>query len=265
MSGVVIGQEVFTENGHRAIYAGEIDGQKFVRLIIECGDPETGPEEWPSDELTPVGRVFVDEPQPARGKLVAEVETRIAAMREEEAGVRRSVLDLRQQERDLNAAMQKHPQIALAVDFLEGRITHVVVDGWAGISVQPLSEALIYSEEGWGRRTEKGLKLLCLFGHEKGKAPRWAINQYYDGSGHYTTVDPYRSEGEAKAEIQRRADAEFELWRRGEKTGDLSRFAKAGAAIPQDYLDHCALRASEAKADKISKLKEQIAQLEALP
>tara|TARA_Y100000114_G_C11697420_1_gene296707 strand:- start:63 stop:863 length:801 start_codon:yes stop_codon:yes gene_type:complete len=266
MSEFELGQEVYTEDGRKAEYAGEIDGQKFVRIVLFRDDEEYGLEEWPSDKLTPVSRVFKSAPMESHDKRVSEAMDRLQSIREEERAVRASVLDLRKQEKIALDAAAKFPEIQMALDFLEGRITHVVIEDYGSVRVVPLSEALTqYEDGGWGSRRENGLKLLCLFGHEKGKKPRWAINRYFDGSGSYITVDPFRSEEEARAEMQRRADAEFELWRSGEKVKSLGRWNESGVELPQDYLDHVEKIRLKAKSDKIEKLRAEISALEATP
>lgn len=261
--GPALGSEVFTENGRRAVYAGEIDGQKFVRILLGRDDDEYGYEEWPSDKLTPVSRVLLTEPFEVHGEKVAEALARIQKLREEESGIRTSVLDLQKQERELKAAATKFPQIATALDFLEGRITHVVIDDYSGIRVMRLEDALTSYEDSWGQKTADGLKLLCLFGHKKGQPPRWAINSYHDGSGSYTTVDPFCSEEDARAEVQRRADEAFAAWRANpEKARELDRFEKAGVA-PQDWLDHVEAVRADNRRKQIEKHRAEIAKLEA--
>ncbi len=255
-----VGQEVYTEDGRKAEYAGDINGQKFVRIIFSRDDEEYGPEEWPSDKLTPVSKVYVVAPLEKIDAKVAEMLARVAGMREEEEAVRRSVLDLRQQEKQMVAEIAKFPELQTAMDFLNGRISHVIVENYSEVKILPLHEALVNKEDrGYGVRTENGLKLLCLFGHEKGKKPRWAINMYYDGSGTYTTVDPFLSEEGARAELQVRADAALEAWRVDSKNcGAVIKFQKAGALIPEDFTAWLGGVQEQRKLDRIRKLQEEI-------
>lgn len=259
-----VGQEVYTEDGRKAEYAGDINGQQFVRIILSRDDEEYGPEEWPSDKLTPVSKVYVTAPLEKLDARVAEMQARISAIREEEAAVRTSVLDLRKQEKEAQAAVAKFPDVQMALDFLEGRITHVLIENYSKAEVVPLQDALVYHEDrGFGNLTENGLKLLCLFGHEKGKQPRWAINRYYDGSGSYTTVLPFRSEDDARSELQRRADEAVVAWRDDVKlAGKVQMYRNAGAYVPDDFAAWLAGMAEAQKAEKIAKLKADLAGLE---
>ena len=266
MGAFEIGQEVYTEDGRKAEYAGEIGGQHFVRVMLYRDDDDYGPEEWPSDKLSPVGKVYLAAPMERHDQRVIDAQEKVAKLRDEEAAVRRSVMALQAQEKEALAAVSKFPELRTALDFLEGRITHVVIENYGTVEVKPLQEALAYFEDSsWGRRTENGMKLLCLFGHEKGKKPRWAINHYYDGSGSYTTVDPFTCEADARAEVQRRADAAFIAWKADGKHNNLLNLQKAGATIPQEYLDHVAAIRAKAKAEKVEKLRAELAALEATP
>lgn len=261
-----VGQEVFTEDGRAAEYAGNIGGQDFVRIILSRHDDEYGEESWPSDKLTPVTKVFLTAPMEKHDKRVAEVAARISALRDEEAAIRRSVLDLQAREKTTIAALAKFPEMKTALDFLEGRITHVVIQSYGVVEIKPLKDALTQYEDSWGRRVESGMKLLCLFGHDKGKKPRWAINNYSDGSGTYTTVDPFTSEYAARAEVQRRADEAFTAWQADGKDNGLNAYRKAGAVIPQAYHDHCAKVAAASRDARIAELNAQIDKLrEATP
>ena len=256
-----IGQEVYIEDGRAAEYAGNIGGQEFVRIILSRCDDEYGDESWPSDKLTPVSKVFLTAPMEKHDKRVADAVAKVAALREEESSIRRSVIDLQAREKETIAALAKFPELQAAMDFLEDRVTHVVIESYGLVEVKPLQDALTQYEGNWGRRTANGMKLLCLFGHDKGKKPRWAINSYSDGSGTYTTIDPFTSEAAARAEVQRRADAAFSAWEADGKDNGLRAYHKAGAVIPQVFHNSCAKAAAASRDAKISELEAQIDKL----
>ena len=263
---IEIGQEVFLEDGRAAEYAGNIGGQDFVRIILSRHDEEYGDDSWPSDKLTPVQKVFLSAPMEKHDKRVSDAAARVSALRDEEAAIRRSVLDLQAREKEANAALSKFPEMQTALDFMEGRITHVVVESYGDVTVEPLQDALAYYGGDYGRRTIDGIKLLCLFGCKKGEKPRWAINRYYDGSGSWTTVDPFTSEADARADVQRRADAAFAAWEVDGKDSGLRAYHKAGAVIPQAFHDHCVQVAAANRDAKIAELESKISKLrEATP
>lgn len=260
-----VGQVVYTEDGRAAEYAGNIGGQDFVRIILTQHNDEYGDESWPSDKLTPVPRVFLSAPMEKHDKRVTDAVAKIAALREEETAIHRSVLDLQEREKEANAALAKFPEMQTALDFLEGRITHVVTERYGEVTVEPLQDALAYHDENYGRRTPDGIKLLCLFGCKKGENPRWSINRYYDGSGSWTTIDPFTSEADAHAEVQRRADAAFLAWQTDGKDNGLHAYHKAGAIIPQAFHDHCAQVVAKSRDAKIAELEAQIIKLRDKP
>lgn len=259
-----VGQEVYTEDGRKAEYAGEIGGQTFVRIVFEQSGEDGRHEEWPSDKLTPVSRAFASAPLEKYEARVEQAEAKLAALRDEESAVRRSVLDLRKQESQTLADISKFHDLQVAIDFLEGRITHVMIESYSKVEIIPLSEALAYHDDrSFGSRTENGLKLLCLFGHEKGKPPRWAINRYYDGSGSNTTVVPFKSEAEARAELQSRADAAVIAWRIDNRLfNGVMIYKNAGASIADDFIAWLDGIVAARKAEKIAKLKAELAEAE---
>ena len=258
---IKIGQEVFLEDGRAAVYAGNISGQDFVRIILSRHDEEYGEEIWPSDKLTPATKVFLSAPMEKHDKRVSDAAARVSALQDEESAIRRSVLDLQAREKEANAALSKFTEMQTALDFMEGRITHVVVESYGDVTVEPLEEALAYYGEDYGRRTIDGIKLLCLFGCKKGEKPRWAINRYYDGSGSWTTVDPFTSEAAARAEVQSRADAAFAAWEIDGKDNGLRAYLKSGAVIPQAFHDHCAQVLVASRDAQIADLEGKISKL----
>ena len=82
-----VGDTVYTEDGHEAEYAGEIGGQMFVRFIMRIEDSETGPQEWPSDKLTPVSKVFDVAPMEKMDARITEAQDRYSKIMDETAAL----------------------------------------------------------------------------------------------------------------------------------------------------------------------------------
>lgn len=258
-----VGAEVFTEDGRRAIYAGEIGGQKFVRILLSHDDEEYGTEEWPSDKLTPVSRVLKSAPVERYAPAIEAARADMEALRSQIATARENVRDLQNQERDLNAAIAKFPALKTAIDFLEGRITHVVVrPSYGAAKVETFSDYISMKND-YGRT--EGIKLLCLFGTSERREVRWSVNRYYDGSGSWTEIFPFSSEAEAQAFIRDDFAAEIALWRSGE--GRHNAYARAeGIPIeewPEDWCQHIAAKRDAQSAEQIERLRAQIAEIEA--
>lgn len=258
-----LGSEVFVEDGRRAIYAGQIDGQHFVRILLGRDDEEYGYEEWPSDKLTPVSRVLETAPEERYAPAIEAAKADLEALRNQITAARDVARDLQSQERELTAAIAKFPELGTAIDFLEGRITHVVVSPSYGASkVHELSEYLAMKND-YGR--SEGVRLLSLFGTDARTACRWLVNRYYDGSGSWTEVVPFKSEADANAFLRAEFETELSAWRSGEtrhKAHDRSAGIPA-AEWPDDWREHVAALKEKNTAERIGKLREQIAAIEA--
>lgn len=258
-----IGSEVFVEDGRRAVYAGEIDGQQFVRILLSRDDEEYGYEEWPSDKLTPVSRVLTTAPIERYAPSIEKAKAELEALDEQAALARNSVLDLQRQERELESAVSKFPELATAIDFLEGRITHVAVTpSYGKSSVAPLSEYLCM-ENDYGRT--EGIKLLALFGTDTDRKCRWRVNRYYDGSGSWTEVVPFKSEADAWAYLRADFEAAVALWRSGERQHNAHYRAEAFPPDewPEDWRAHVAKSKADQAAERVAKLRAEIETIEA--
>lgn len=100
-------------------------------------------------------------------------------------------------------------EIKQLIDFLSGKITHLVVENYQGWKITSLVDATAsFDSWGWNRRFE-GLKLISLFGSREdgiryGEKERkysldYRINDYSDGSGcFWKKVYPCSSMEEAK-------------------------------------------------------------------
>lgn len=254
-----LGSEVFVEDGRCAIYAGQIDGQHFVRVLLSREDGEYGVEEWPSDKLTPVSRVLTTAPAERYAPQIEAAKADLEALRGQINTAREMVSELQRQERETIAAIAKFPELGAAIDFLEGRITHVTVTPSYGASkVYELSDYLTMKDD-YGRH--EGLRLLSLFGTDGRGKCRWLANHYYDGSGSWTEVLAFKSEAEAKAYLRSEFEAELTAWRSGE-TRHKAHHRSAGIPAeewPDDWREHVASAKVKNAAERIAKLQQQIA------
>lgn len=260
---LVLNSEVFTEDGRRAVYAGQIDGQHFVRIMLGREDDEYGYEEWPADRLTPVSRVLTTAPEERFAPAIEKAKAELEELRSKASALHASVSDLQAQERALSAAIAKFPALGTAIDFLEGSISHVVVaPNYAKLEVMPLSDYLTMTND-YGRK--EGLKLLCLFGVDDRKGCRWSVNRYYDGSGSWTEVFPFKSEAEAVAFARADFEAELAAWRNGEARHKAHERCKAFPAEewPEDWRAHVKEVKAKSAAEQIARLQAQIAAIEA--
>lgn len=260
---IELNSEVFTEDGRRAIYAGQIDGQHFVRILLGRDDDEYGYEEWPADRLVPVSRVLVTAPEERFAPAIEAAKADLEALRSQISTMRESVSDLQAQERTMKSAIAKFPALGTAIDFLEGDISHVVIaPNYGELKVDTLSNYLTMTND-YGRK--EGVKLLCLFGVNDRKECRWSVNRYYDGSGSWTEVTPFKNEADAWAYVRADFEAELAAWRNGEARHKAHERCKAIPAEewPDDWRAHVNEVKAKSAAEQIARLRAEIAVIEA--
>jgi len=256
-----VGSEVFTEDGRRAIYGGQIDGQHFVRIMLGREDGEYGYEEWPSDKLTPVSRVLTTAPEERFAPAIEAAKADLESLRSQIGTMRQSVSDLQAQERAMKAAIAKFPALGTAIDFLEGAISHVVIaPNYGEMKVSTLSDYLTMTND-YGRK--EGLKLLCLFGVDDRKKSRWSVNRYYDGSGSWTEVIPFKDEAEALAYVRADFEAELSSWRNARHKAHERCKSIPVEEWPDDWRAHVNEMKAKSAAEQIARLQAQIAVIEA--
>lgn len=138
-------------------------------------------------------------------------------------------------------------------DFVDGRITHYVVNSTGYVSIVT-GHALPYMEG----RSEQGTKLLCLFGKSDGDWS-WRINDYKDGSGSWSGVYPCTSMEEAQqkanAAIRSAVSMSADRFRHSIQSGvvldgeNMATFLKLNAESRQTALKWA--REALAKADAV--------------
>lgn len=253
-----VGQQVFLADGRKAVFAGVIDGQNFVRIML-YQDDEYGCEEWPSDKLTPVGGVYAHEPQEAYGPKIGEAKTALRELQDQAAKARADVLDLRKQANEIEQSISKYPDFSTAIDFMEGRITHVTIENvYSAPKIETFQDAMTQKSD-HGR--VEGMRLLCLFGtDERGRKCRWHINRYYDGSGGSTIIVPHNSYEAAEQYLRERWAEELELWRAGAKSQiHAFRDCRINLDWPEEYLADARTSHEKHTAEQVARLEAQIA------
>lgn len=122
--------------------------------------------------------------------------------------LRRERDELAEQVNELGRAAKKHKVLSEAIDYLDGRITHVVRPGYSKM-IEPIEEAVVRTDA-YGRREYQLIGLLPYHdrdGHLK-------INTYSDGSGAWTDVIPCKSLDEAHRVVRELFAADVALWQK---------------------------------------------------
>jgi hypothetical protein len=266
-------QTVYLPTGQEAEYVAMIDGQHAVRIIydVDSNGYDEPPYSYPDDRVTITHQVFAKPP-------VERFDGQVLAMQAKRDELAREVAELRnevsqiERNKKMQKAAEKYPEIQDALDFIEGRITHIVVQNTYGeTTIQTMPEAF-QDVDRWGGRSEvKGMKLLCLFGTDIHGKTLWGLNQYRDGSGSgWTTIWPARSELEARHRVQRLLDDALEVWRAGDAKAarDYTNIqqtldANPWITVPADWTAHIAAIKEKARQQKIDKLRAELTALEA--
>lgn len=177
-------------------------------------------------------------------------------------GLNETIERLRKEESALSSNLklikennEKYPCIGQALDFLEGRITHLVVRSYSGYAIKTFSEELEINES-----YDEGFKLLCLFGQAKDGyklKTKWKLNQYYDGSGSWKEIHPCKSEEEAKTKLlELFMDNDVRAWRTGFSGGNIQVTLDANPWItpPEDWVSYKKEKDLKVKKEKVEKL-----------
>lgn len=183
-------------------------------------------EQIESDEIICVPKVYDTAPTEKLDERVKYLENRIAELQ-----IKRTALDQDQREsearqREIQSKFDRHAQLKTLMDYIDGKITHYVIEHYWSWEIIPFNKALCGSED-----YKKPLKLLTLFGSSCGQLD-WRLNYYRDGSGGSDLVYPATSEAEA-LEIVRRMILEKSL--EGLRDEVVAAAQKYGAELPQEY------------------------------
>lgn len=265
MSGFQPGQEVYTPNGERAVYVGQINGQHYVRRLMAEYDNELYDDMWPEEHAVAVSRVFASEPQAVLGEETRRAQARLDEIRATLAHVRRELKEADARRAEARKAADKYPDLSTALDFIEGRIAYLAItDSYYSTapSVVGFNEFMQDREGYYG---DKGMRLLCLFGtNGHGKQLNWAVNRYRDDSGEWFTAVPCKSHEEAVAAVRQAFAAALGEWRGDNSKGYLvERFRKCNVPLewPQDYQAWKRETEARRKAERITRLRAELKEL----
>jgi hypothetical protein len=226
---------------------------------------------YPSDKITPAQKVYAAPPVAVWDKQVLAKREQISELDRELTAKHQELRDAERNKTAMEKAAAKYPCIQQALDFIEGRITHVVKwTGYGDPTIHTLPEAFEDVDTWGGHRKVDGMKLLCLFGTDTRGQTKWGLNQYRDGSGgSWTQIWPAQSEAEARARVQEMVDAALKSWRSGEERWHVGHIGLVETykthdwlTPPDDWLAHRAEQEEKMRQQKIDKLREELAKLE---
>ncbi|MDE4189631.1 hypothetical protein [Phaeobacter gallaeciensis] len=262
------GQRVFTSSGEEVEFAGYLNGVTFIRHVFEDYDHY-------SDEVTE----RVSEPVQYRGELFSSAPVyRLDEQYKAAAGELEKVCsELEKQQAllveacaktlDMEKLADEHEDFRLLVDFLEGRITHVLRVSY-GLEIIELSAILSGKDsyESWPR----AIGLFAVPNSSKGRyrttQTTWQVNQYKDGSGNWSEFIPCRSLEEAHRVAQNCFDQQVQIWRDGGRPESWmwGLHNKADwVQLPDDWAAHLEAKKLGGLQDRVTKAREELQKAEA--
>jgi hypothetical protein len=266
-------QTVYLPDGREAVYIMQNGAQHLVRIIREVEDSEVGTYCYPDDKITAAAKVYATAPVDMWDKQVLAKREQVRDLDRELTTKRQEIADAAKNKTAMEKAAAKYPCIQQALDFIEGRTTHVVKwSGYGAATIHTLPEAFEQIDRWGGRTTREGMKLLSLFGtDERGRSVGWGLHQYRDGSGSgTTTIWPAKSEAEARVKVEELLNAAFAAWRSGDAKWrhghigvDDTLKENPWFTAPDDWNAHIEAQRAARRQQQIDKLRAELAKLEA--
>lgn len=217
-------ETVYGKYGEVAEYIQEVDGKHLVRVIYEdySGEPHFGGYEvWDVVFPEPIGPKI----DPEYIKLQEERK----ALQEEAATLRNEIESLQIQYGELAKTLgNRVPALERIQEVLDGKFEYFLIIPDDSRSGQIVTKDEYLKDKRWDH-SERGLKLLSLFGDSKGNL-LWRVNRYKDGSGGWIEVIPCFTKEEAEERLKEVFDGLVESWRKladNEKWRQSSVFSSA--------------------------------------
>jgi len=193
----------YTKDGKRVVVIGKLNNQETIvqEIFVANGEAFPGGENFVVTGLLDKPAETYQAREEARcKKTLAELTANIGKARQELQDARQDASVQILVNRIIDKWQNNNlSELETLFDFLGGRITHVVLEGYNDYKIERLADALKDTSD--CKRFE-GLKLITLFGcdqygsrHSKPDTGRldWRLNRYKDGSGYSTTIQPCTS------------------------------------------------------------------------
>lgn len=266
-------QTVYLPDGREAVYVTQHNGTHLVRLVYHApGSYDEPPYDYPSDIVTGAQTVYAEPPVEVWDAQVTAKREQVRELDRELTAKRQEIADAAKNKAAMEKAAAKYPCIQQALDFIEGRITHVVQwSGYGAATIHEMPDAFAQIDSWHGRKKHEGMKLLSLFGtDERGRSVGWGLHQYRDGSGGGTTqIWPFKSEDEARALVQKLLDDALAAWRSGDERWRVGHISvketldkNPWLAAPADWLAHQVEQEKQKRTAEIERLRAKLAELE---
>ena len=250
------GQSVFSRDGHKHLVRETLpDGRVLTAqyLFAESYDGEC--EEYAADTLDIrfADELSAEAPRKAIDEEVAKANATLAVLRQDISKARAELLAAQRDAKQELASLEKYPKFTRLTDYLEGKITHFVVNDYASAyAIKTWEELAVYRED----KRDKGIKLLTLYGNSDGNT-EWRLNEYRDGSGLSHLCFPFTCYADAETALGGLLEGSwvgFNPKQPWSLAGAVKTADAYGKPVPQHIRDALAAHAVEVQQRKVDKL-----------
>jgi len=260
----------YTSDGKKVTVIGKLNSQEHIVQEIFVIDGQ----EVPSGENFVVSSLHDAPAESWKEKNLRELEERYE---KEKASIERESKDVHARhavakskarlQADALASFAKNSdeeQLQRLFDFLAGDITHFVISQYGAPKIVTWDSDDMYQIDTYWRKDVQAIKLVSLYGTSKGDL-QFRLGRYSDGSGGSQEIIPFRSYEDALNEVQRMCDHRAAKYVSGEQSNFYpEEWQKIdGIVIPEDAMTKYAEAAEKLRAQKIEKLRAELAILEA--
>jgi hypothetical protein len=248
------------------------DGASVVELGHEDYDQEADDNcELIFEGTQIVRKVFDKPPRDALDKEIAVLLGRASDLRQEVAELSASRAEVEREQGERFKLLAQFAPLVQIERFMRGEITHYVTECSASVAILTVEDARNSNEsrDVWdGRRYQRPLRMLQLFGDPRRRDVEWRLASYSDGSGHGELCYPCISEGDARAkatEILNAKVAEL-MAKEGYMHGGnylIESARKLDLVLPAAFLERWKAYEAKSLADSIAVKEKELSELKA--
>lgn len=168
------GQEIYLTDGRLARYVAAYENNQHIVCPLVEDENDVIYEEEPRT----VSTVFKTAPSGLYNKEIKQAQKDLGDLQKRAIEASKTLHEAEDAKRRQTAVFARVAALQRLEDFIEGRITHVLMGNYGGLNLQTLGEAIASTEDRWSKK----FKLVSLYGNSNGDL-QWRVNYYSDGSG----------------------------------------------------------------------------------
>lgn len=245
----------FDQNGVQVQVVEKLqNGQYLIRKIFSgIGDDWNKEENYLGGELFVVDDLFDTPPTERLDQKILDLQKKVDDLQQTKREIEQNIRSAEEKGKAKLAKYKKYEQLEYLDLFLDGKITHYVLEYWGSFNIISFKKAV--PDNRWD---PDQTKLLTLFGRS-GDNLQWRLSQYSDGSGGGTVVTPCVSYEHALRVAQDFVDNAMNT---DYQRPTLIKAAKTyGLIIDPEYVKKCKEKENIEKNMRIKELEQEIEKL----